>query len=390
MDINCDYNATFKSISLKLKKRFLRKPNVADAIEEYTALSRQLESEDCFGLSGYCMQQVAKSYHSVGNSILESSALQTAAKQYINSEILTSIETNSLSFNEDLLNAISLYEECIKLHCDQNERHLAAKLCLELADILAQKFEKHFESISYYERAILLFQSPNTVMANDQLGQQIIPPAANNSLQVILISLKLAALKVFTCDHMAALDIYTDICNSIVSKCLQPTMGTGQPVRPGPSSNKPNGQKNEPQQQQQPHQPASFLLTSNQQQTGYNKPIGIYSNLLVESDICKLLLLLYLKPTKMKAEHTNTLEVYSWFQALSQTTTNYLPITCMNRDLFILLQSFVMACQSNDVKLLYTLQTELCSHLNDVQNYILNLITNQLLHSSYTDDLLSQ
>lgn len=58
MDANYDYNAVFKSISLKLKKRFLRKPNVLDAIEEYTSLSKQLENEECFGLSAYCMQQV--------------------------------------------------------------------------------------------------------------------------------------------------------------------------------------------------------------------------------------------------------------------------------------------------------------------------------------------
>jgi hypothetical protein len=126
------------------------------------------------------------------------------------------------------------------------------------------------------------------------------------------------------------------------------------------------------------------------QPLGYQKPMGLYAKLLAEADISKLLLLLYLKPTiKMRPEHTHTLETYSWFQTLS-TASNYLPIECIDRDLFILLQSFVMACQSNDTKVLYTLQTELWPYLNHVQNYVLNLITDQLLHSSYTDDLLSQ
>lgn len=278
------------------------------------------------------MQQVAKSYHSVGNVVSESSALQTAAKQYLTSEITSTQESNNITFNEDLLSAISLYEESIRLHCEQNERQIAAKLCLELADILAQKFEKHFEALPYYERSISLFTNP------DQ----------SNSLQVILVLFKLAALKVFTCDYTGALNSYTDICNTILTKCIGQEMA-----------------KN-------------------------NKPIGIYSRLLAESDIAKLLLLLYLKPTKMKPEHSSTLEVYSWFQALSSQSTNYLPLNCMSRDLFILLQSFVMACQSNDVKILYTLQTELWPYLNNVQNYLLNLITDQLLNSSYTDDLLSQ
>ncbi len=124
MDNNIDYNAAFKSISAKLKKKFLRKPNISEAIDEYTALSRQLENEECFGLSAYCLQQVAKSFHSVGNTVSESAALQQAAKLYLNSEISASIETGSLTLNEDLTSAISLYEDAIRLHCDQNEKLL--------------------------------------------------------------------------------------------------------------------------------------------------------------------------------------------------------------------------------------------------------------------------
>lgn len=339
MDINTDYNAAFKSISVKLKKRFLRKPNVSDAIEEYTALSRQLENEECFSLSAYCMQQVAKSFHSVGNTVSKSASLQYAAKQYLNSEISSTIESGTLTFNEDMLAAISLYEESIRLHCDQNERQLASKLCLELADILAQKFDRHFESLPYYERAITLFSGVNN-------------PEQNSSVQVIFIQCKLAAIKVFTCDYSGALETYTQICNSIQSQCLQSNSNLVNPA--------------------------------------YNKPIGCFSRILIEADITKLLLLLYLKPTKMKSEHSNTLEVYSWFQTLSNQNITYLPVACMDRDLFILLQSFVMACQSNDAKILYTLQTELWPVLNQIQNYLVDLITDQLLHSSYTDDLLSE
>lgn len=344
MDINTDYNAAFKSISVKLKKRFLRKPNVADAIEEYTALSRQLQNEECFGLSAYCMQQVAKSFHSVGNTVSESAALQHAAKQYLNSEISSSVELGVLTLSEDLISAISVYEEGIRLHCDQNERQLAGKLCLELADILAQKFDRHFEALPYYERSIQLFSQSN-VPLNEQ----------NTPAHVIAIQCKLAALKVFTCDIPGALDTYTLICNSILTKCLQPNSPPANPV--------------------------------------YNKPIGFYSKLLVELDITKLLLLLLLKPTKMKSEHSHTLEVYSWFQSLSSTNgagSNYLAVACMDRDLFILLQSFVMACQSSDAGILYALQTELWPVLNSMQNYVVNLITDQMLHSSYTDDLLSE
>ena len=121
-----------------------------------------LESEECFGLAAHCMQQVAKCYHNVGNTTAESAALQTAAKQYLTSEIASTVEAGILTFNEDLISAISVYEDCIRLHSDQNERQLAGKLCLELADILAKRFERHFEAIPYYERAIGLFSLVTT------------------------------------------------------------------------------------------------------------------------------------------------------------------------------------------------------------------------------------
>lgn len=347
MDVNYDYNLTFKSISEKLKKKFLRKPNVSDAIDEYTALSRQLDLEESFSLSAACWQQVAKCYHSVGNLISESAALQNAAKNYLQSETVSTIESNNITFNEDLLSVISVYDEAIKLHCDQNERILSAKLCLELADILAIKFEKHFEAIPYYERAISLsFNSES-----------------NKQIQVMLIRLKLATIKVFTCDYLAALNIYTEITNSISNLNLI-TLNRSNSFRGSDSNSSLNAI--------------------------FTKPLGLYSKLLIEAEISKLLLLIYSNPTKLQPEHKQTIEVYSSFQTLSNSNTNYLPVLCLSRNIFILLQSFVMACQSSDFKLLHTLQNELWPHLNDVQNYLLNLIINQIFNSFYTDDLLSQ
>lgn len=343
MDNNIDYNAAFKSISAKLKKKFLRKPNIGEAIDEYTSLSRQLENEECYGLSGYCLQQVAKCHHSVGNTVSESGALQQAAKLYLTSEICSSIEIGSLTLDEDLMSAISLYEDAIRLHCDQNEKLLAGKLCLELADIMGKKFDRYFEALPYYERAITLLSSSHPNSSN----------TITNLDQVLLVQCKLAALQVNTCDFSGALDTYTDICNSILKVCQK-----------SPTIEEPNAN------------------------IEYDEPLGIYSKLLVESDITKLLLLLYLKPTKLKAEHSNTLEVYSWFQTLSNPNLNYMPVVCMDKDKFILLQSFVMACQSNDAEILYTLQTELWTVLSMIQNYLVDLITQQLLTSSYTDEML--
>jgi hypothetical protein len=128
MNANTDYSGAFKSISLKLKKRFLRKPNIADAIDEYTALARQLEAEECTALAGYCMQQVARCQRGIGNTLAESAALQLAAKHYLNAEIATTVETATLTFNEHLTSCMSLYDEAVRLHESLNERTLAAKV----------------------------------------------------------------------------------------------------------------------------------------------------------------------------------------------------------------------------------------------------------------------
>ena len=187
-----------------------------------------------------------------------------------------------------------------------------------------------------------------------------------------------------------ALNIYTDICSCITSKCV---------VQPSPSSNQgPKSTHGGPSTMQTsnsggPSSTQTLGGTLTSQSLAYNKPIGLLSRLLVDSDISKLLLLIYLKPSKMRAEHTHTIEVYSWFQALS-STFQYLPAQCMSRDLFIMLQSFVMACQSNDTLSLRTLQAELVDlldpHNHQVHVYLIDLIVAQLLNSSYTDDLLSK
>lgn len=403
MDPNYDYKSKFKSIASKLKKRFLRKPNINEAIEEYTLLSKKLEEEECYGLAACCLQQVAKLYRSVGNTVSESGALQAAAHQYLNAEIYTTIETGIITFNEDLMSAISVYEEAIKLHCENNERQLAAKLCLELADIVGMKFERYFEAIPYYERAISLFTYINT-NSNDNMFINHV------SIQSIMTQFKLATIKIYTADYSGALTSYTDICSAIIqyfnntnNTATTGAAATGTPKtsaklstasqKQASASNVETGSiKSKDFDTVSLHSTSSATFAAQQQQKEKEKPIGHLGKLLVEADISKLLLLLYLKPYKLKADQSNTLEVYSSFQTINTESHPYIPIACMDRDLFILLQSFVMACQSThceaDVKVFIELETELWKYLNNVQNHIVNLISDNIIYSLPTDNLL--
>ena len=382
MDPNYDYKGKFKSISAKLKKRLLRKPNINEAIEEYTLLSKKLEEEECYGLAACCLQQVAKVYHSVNNTISESGSLQAAAQQYLNAEISSTIDTGIITFNEDLMSAISVYDEAIKLHCEKNERQLAAKLCLEIADIVGLKFERYFEAMPYYERAISLF----TYISNND------PLLSHVPIQSILVQVKLAAIRVYTTDYSGALNLYTEACTAIIHRINNPTVITTPKINKIPSKQQIAGDtgslnKFKDFDTVSIHSTASNASYTNSTAGAKTKRSSYLTALLSEADICKLLLLLYLKPNKLKPEHSNTLEVYSSFQTINTDSHPYLPITCMDRDLFILLQSFVMACQSEDNEVLIELQTELYKYLNNLQNFLVNLITENLIYSSLTDKL---
>jgi tetratricopeptide (TPR) repeat protein len=181
MDPTYDYNGAFKATVNKLKKRFLRKPNISEAIDEYTFLSNKLENEQAYTLSAQCQQQVAKLHQSTGNYVLQSGSLQSAAHLFLISEHESTCEVGLVTFGEDLINAVSLYDDAIRVHCDHNEKHLAGKLCVEIADLLTQKYEKYDQALQYYERALTLFES------QEQLSNE----STNNTLQSILVLAKL-------------------------------------------------------------------------------------------------------------------------------------------------------------------------------------------------------
>ncbi|RWS00606.1 factor VIII intron 22 protein-like protein [Dinothrombium tinctorium] len=94
----------YKTISSKLKKRFLvRKPNLNEASEQFSALSRELKQFKSY--SGYCHLAVARCEHSLGNSNNELMALLEAARLFRDCN-----EVNA---------AISAYRHSV-LVCDQS------------------------------------------------------------------------------------------------------------------------------------------------------------------------------------------------------------------------------------------------------------------------------
>jgi len=120
-------------------------------------------------------------------------------------------------------------------------------------------------------------------------------------------------------------------------------------------------------------------LTQERGSGSSGKPMGVFSDILARCEVTRVLLLMLLQPTpqRIRPEHAQTLEKYAW-----ESTDENNPVEYIDEDLFLLLQSFMMACQSRDFDSLHSLQTELWPLLSPEQNHIVHLVLQELSHPS--------
>lgn len=117
-------------------------------------------------------------------------------------------------------------------------------------------------------------------------------------------------------------------------------------------------------------------------------PSGVKQDFLLESEINRILLLLMLQPTPQQITPSTAqiLEKYAWVESISdnevtdlQTTLNNNGLSMLGEKLFLCLQSLVMACQSNDIDSLVSLEDELRVYLNNEQKDLLRILVKQML-----------
>uniref|UniRef100_K1QXM0 Factor VIII intron 22 protein n=1 Tax=Magallana gigas TaxID=29159 RepID=K1QXM0_MAGGI len=271
MEKDYDVLGKYRAVSNKLKKRFLKRPNVAEGIEQYSSLSKLLKEQECQQYAAFCALAQARCEHTMVNAAGESQSLTEAARNFLEAEVANQ-ELRCPSFNEHLTAAINCYSHAIRVHIENNSAALAAALCMELGNAL-KKLNKPGEAMAHYQRAAEL-QSHSSI--------------------------------------------------------------TGRPV-------------------------------------------GAYCDFLCLCEISRVLLLMMLQPTpqRIRPEHAQTLEKYTWDFNEDNTTVQYL-----GEDLFLMLQSIVMACQSSDLISLRLLQTELWPLLSTEQNHLLFLVIQELTHPS--------
>ncbi|XP_064120878.1 40-kDa huntingtin-associated protein-like [Macrobrachium nipponense] len=130
-----DFIVRYRGISSKLKKRFLRKPNVAEASEEFGQLARDLSEGEAWAQAGLCCVAVAKCEQTLVNPTTEVSAITQAARYFLKAEVINH-HLHCPSFNEHLMTAVSCFQHAIQLYIDQKKPALAASLAMELGQAL--------------------------------------------------------------------------------------------------------------------------------------------------------------------------------------------------------------------------------------------------------------
>ncbi|XP_043930554.1 40-kDa huntingtin-associated protein-like [Protopterus annectens] len=313
MAAEADFLLRYRAVSNKLKKRFLRKPNVAEAGEQFGHLAKELKQQDCLQYAGFCNLAMARCEQTLFNAPGEAMALTEAARLFLHAEK----ETHKLqcpSFEEHLQAAINCYGFAIKVYIELNQPVMAASLCLEVANAL-KEMNKPGEAMVYFQRAAEL--------------QSQVP------IECLLSLGNVASCKIMTRDYDGALAVFTE------TQLLAQEKGLHVP--------------------------------------GSSTPVGAFLDVIVRCEISRVLLLMLLQPPpqKLLPEHAQTLEKYDWESFDCHSQVNYLP-----ENVFLLLQSVVMACQEKDIESLKVLQVELWPLLTSEQNHLLHLVLQEMISPS--------
>eukprot|EP00088_Acartia_fossae_P006760 TRINITY_DN13126_c0_g1_i1.p1 TRINITY_DN13126_c0_g1~~TRINITY_DN13126_c0_g1_i1.p1 ORF type:complete len:307 (+),score=43.82 TRINITY_DN13126_c0_g1_i1:44-964(+) len=147
-----DFLPEYRNISNKLKKRFLRRPNVADASENFRQLGKRLEDSDEPQYAGFCYLATGRCEKTVGNSCAEIEATTQAARCFLRAESVHQ-KLKTPSFEENLSAAIAGYKQAAKLEEEMGRPNAASALFIELGDELFD-LDRPAEALFYYDQAL--------------------------------------------------------------------------------------------------------------------------------------------------------------------------------------------------------------------------------------------
>ncbi|XP_068061416.1 40-kDa huntingtin-associated protein-like [Anomalospiza imberbis] len=326
-----DFLSRYRLVSAKLRRRFLRKPNVAEAAEQFAALARELRAQESLPYAAWCQLAVARCAQSLFHGPAEAAALAEAARLFLRQErdLRQRLGLRG-GFGEHAAAAQSCGAFAARLHLERGQPALAAGPCLELAAALRDTGQ------------------PARAAAPLQRAAELLT-AARLPLQALRCLAERASCLLLARDYAGALATLTR-AQALAGAGLGGAAGAGAGAAPG----------------------------------------GAFLDVLARCEVSRVLLLLLLQPppAKLLPEHARTLEQYCWEApdggpgTGSGTGTggglppaaSYLPA-----ELFLLLQSAVLACQEKDAEALKALQAELWPLLSAEQNHLLHLVLQEML-----------
>ncbi|XP_053931684.1 40-kDa huntingtin-associated protein-like [Cuculus canorus] len=309
-----DFLSRYRLVSAKLRRRFLRKPNVAEAAEQFAALARELRAQESLPYAAWCQLAVARCAQSLFHGPAEAAALAEAARLFLRQERdLRQRLALRGGFGEHVAAAQSCGAFAARLHLERGQPAPAAGPCLELAAALRDTGRP--------ARAAAPLQRAAELLA-----------AARLPLEALRCQAERASCLLLGRDYAGAL----------------------------------------------------AALTRAQALAGAGAAGGACPELLARCEVSRVLLLLLLQPppAKLPPEHARTLERYCWGGSGAGpgpgggagAAGGPLP-----PELFLLLQSAVLACQEKDARALRALQAELWPLLGAEQNHLLHLVLQETL-----------
>ncbi|XP_003135564.1 factor VIII intron 22 protein [Sus scrofa] len=363
-----DFLARYRQVSSKLKKRFLRKPNVAEAGEQFGQLGRELRAQECLPYAAWCQLAVARCQQALFHGPGEALALTEAARLFLRQERDARQRLACpAAYGEPLQAAASALGAAVRLHLELGQPAAAAALCLELAAAL-RDLGQPAAAAGHFQRAAQLLLPQLPLAALQALGDA-------------------ASCQLLARDYSGALAVFTRMQRLAWEHGSHPVQVPPPPPPPPPAAlSQPQHQPRPPGLQPGSRAAAALPLALPPASAGSAAApspaaLGAFSDVLVRCEVSRVLLLLLLQPppAKLLPEHAHTLEKYSWeaFDSHGQESSGQLP-----EELFLLLQSLVMATHEKDTEAVKSLQVEMWPLLSAEQNHLLHLVLQETIWPS--------
>jgi len=186
-----DFLTEYKTISNKLKKRFLRRPNVAEASDNYRQLAKRLQDNDENQFAGFCFLATGRCEQTVGNGAAEVESISAAARCFLAAELQVQ-DLNNPSFHQLLNAAIASFKQAGKLQEEAGRSSAAAAIYVKLGNELLA-LSRPAEALFYYEKAKAL--------------------QVNSIVDFICINNKIAGCYISLGDHHNALKVLTTLAS---------------------------------------------------------------------------------------------------------------------------------------------------------------------------------